>query len=75
MEARLPHKNFIRLKSTITEWVGRKNATLKDWNRVSLFKLANKDTPADATIQTDMSGSWGCGAFLNNIKWFQWEWP
>ena len=30
---------------------------LKDWNRASLFKLANKDTPADATIQTDVSGS------------------
>ena len=29
MEARLPHEKFISLKSTITEWVDRKNATKK----------------------------------------------
>ena len=132
MEERLPQEKFLRLQSTITEWVGRKNATkreilslvgqlqhtckvvrygrtfvarmycasskvkeldfctrlnkafksdlcwwhtfLKDWNGVSLFKLANKDTPADVTTQTDAYGSWGCGAFFNN-KWLLWEWP
>ena len=47
---------------------------MKDWNEVSLFKLANKDTSADATIQTDTSGSWGCGAFFYS-KWLQWKWP
>ena len=45
-----------------------------DWNGVSLIKLANTDTPADVTIQTDASGSWCCGAFFNN-KWFTWKWP
>ena len=47
---------------------------VKDGNGVSLSKLANNDKPADATIQTDVSGSWDCGAFFNN-KWFQWEGP
>ena len=57
-------------KSDLCWW----HTVLKDWNGVSLFKLANKDTSADATIQTDMSGSWGCGAFFYN-KWLQWKWP
>ena len=30
MEARLPHEKFIHPKSTITEWVGRKNATKRE---------------------------------------------
>ena len=58
----------VALKSDLCWW----DTFLKDWNGVSLFKLANKDIPADA--QTDASGTWGCGAFFNN-KWFQWEWP
>ena len=146
MEARLPEVKLQRLRATIAEWVGTKNATgrkitewigrknatkreilslvgqlqhvckvvrygrtfvarlystaskvkeldfytrlnkafksdlcwwhtfLKDWNGVSLFKLADTASPAHATIQTDASGSWGCGAFFNN-KWFQWQWP
>ena len=47
---------------------------LKDWNGISLLKLADSAVPAHATIQTDAFGSWGCGAFFNN-KWFQWQWP
>ena len=30
MEARLPHEKFICMKSTITEWVGRKKATERE---------------------------------------------
>ena len=30
MEARLPHEKFMYLKSTITEWEGRKNATKRE---------------------------------------------
>ena len=30
MEARLPREKFILLKLTITEWVGRKNATNRE---------------------------------------------
>ena len=52
----------IALKSDLCWW----DTFLKDWNGVSLFKLANKDIPADATIQTDVSGTWGSGAFFNN---------
>ena len=132
MEARLPEEKLQRLQATVTEWVGRKNATkreilslvgqlqhagkvvrygrtfvtrmyitaskvkeldfytrlnksfksdlywwhtfLKDWNGISFLKLADSDPPAYVAIQTDASGSWGCGAFFNN-KWFQWKWP
>ena len=47
---------------------------LKDWIGISFLKLTDSTLSAHAVIQTDASGSWGCGAFFNN-KWFQWKWP
>ena len=32
-------------------------------------------TPPAATITSDASGSWGCGAFSSGGEWFQYEWP
>lgn len=46
---------------------------LQDWNGASFLQLTNSACPA-ITIQTDASGSWGCGAFHNG-QWLQWQWP
>ena len=41
------------------------------WNGTSFISPVS--TP-QATIQTDASGSWGCGALWRGA-WFQWQWP
>ena len=43
-------------------------------NGLSLLRSVSHATPADFVIQTDASGTWGCGAFFNKV-WFQWRWP
>ena len=43
------------------------------WNGLSILRNANSDVPADFCIQTDASGSLGCGACWNH-HWFQWSW-
>ncbi len=42
---------------------------LQSWNGASFLQLAGSLAPG-ACIQTDASGSWGCGTFLNGL-WFQ----
>lgn len=44
------------------------------WNGTSLFHAPYHQAPFDSCIQTDASGSWGCGAFLHPY-WFQYAWP
>ena len=46
---------------------------LQHWNGASLLQLAGR-ARHEVLIQTDASGSWGCGAYCNGL-WFQWEWP
>ena len=62
---------YTRLNKSFKSDLYRWHTFLKDWNGISLLKLADS---AHATIQTNVSGSWGCGAFFDN-KWFQWQWP
>ena len=47
---------------------------LSDWNGVSMM---SRYTPASygATVTSDASGSWGCGAYSLSGEWFQFEWP
>jgi len=47
---------------------------LASWNGLSLLRSTSQPSPADFLIQTDASGSWGCGAFFQGL-WFQWQWP
>ena len=42
-----------------------------NWNGLSL--LRSTSAKADFCIQTDASGSWGCGAYLHG-RWFQFPW-
>ncbi len=46
---------------------------LQSWNGTSFLQLTGAFTP-EICIQTDASGSWGCGAFHNG-RWLQWQWP
>ena len=47
---------------------------MASWNGLSLMRIESWSSPADHCIQTDASGSWGCGAFFEG-NWFQWQWP
>jgi len=44
------------------------------WNGVSFLHLTSSDSVQDWHIETDASGSWGCGAWFAGI-WFQYKWP
>ena len=37
---------------------------LGEWNGVSLLQMADYPLPPQYTIQTDASGTWGCGAIF-----------
>ena len=47
---------------------------LEDWNGVSIFNSV-VHTPPSATVTSDASGCWGCGAFSSAGTWFQFCWP
>ena len=47
---------------------------LESWNGMSMFGGVVRQTPS-ATVTSDASGSWGCGAFSNTGAWFQFQWP
>ena len=48
---------------------------LESWNGISLLQCTTTLTPTahELSIQTDASGSWGCGAFFEG-RWLQLEW-
>ncbi len=43
---------------------------MEDWNGISLMPSA---TPKVVPLESDASGSWGCGAHWGP-QWFQWKW-
>ena len=45
-----------------------------DWNGCSFLRVVCEEPHPQFTIQTDASGSWGCGAFFQG-DWLQWQWP
>jgi len=47
---------------------------MASWNGLGLLRTESWSSPADHYIQTDVSGSWGCGAFFEG-NWLQWQWP
>jgi len=47
------------------------NVFVTHWNGIS-FSLS--DSSPDFCIETDASGSWGCGAWCDGL-WFQYKWP
>ena len=47
---------------------------LQLWNGLSMLRHPALRTTSDLSIQTDASGSWGCGVVFNT-QWLQWQWP
>ena len=45
-----------------------------DWNGITMCDRLIHRTPV-ATITSDASGRWGCGAFTDRGEWFQFRWP
>ena len=43
------------------------------WNGTSFFHTTPTESSHDYQIQTDASGTWGCGAYFNG-QWFQLPW-
>lgn len=73
--AKEPH-HWIRLtkafKSDLQWWA----LFLEDWNGIGLFSsVTSRNSPPSATLTTDASGSWGCGAYASSGHWFQYQWP
>ena len=57
-------------KSDLAWWY----AFVQHWNGLSILQSPNLPPSTQITIQTDASGSWGCGAVCNH-HWLQWQWP
>ena len=58
-----------QIRSDIQWWLTFMDA----WNGISLFWKSRCSTP-DIQVQSDASGSWGCGA-LTKDKWLSFPWP
>ena len=44
---------------------------LQEWNGTSFFPALT----TSVEVISDASGSFGCGAFVNKLGWFQLQWP
>ena len=66
--------HFVRLnkgfRSDLEWWA----LFLREWNGVSLMSTVTR-RPPEATLTSDASGRWGCGAFSTSGQWFQCVWP
>ena len=60
----------LEFRSDICWW----HAFMAHWNGLSFIRLLSTEAPPDIFIQTDASGSWGCGAYFKG-QWLQLEWP
>ena len=47
---------------------------ISSWNGLCILRKTNPNSFINFRIQTDASGSWGCGACWGQ-HWFQWQWP
>ena len=67
---RAPH-HFVRLNTGARADLCWWRYFLQDWNGVSFFSQ-----PAHSYhVYSDASGTFGCGAFLQSLGWFQVRWP
>ena len=71
-QAKLPH-HYIRLgenfKSDLAWW----STFLDSWEGSAMMSSSRPPAPS-ATLTSDASGTWGCGAFYGD-QWFQLAWP
>ena len=47
---------------------------LPTWNGIAMMSSVCRTQPT-ATVTSDASGRWGCGAFSSDGQWFQYRWP
>ena len=66
-------QHFTRLNKDYRSDLHWWHTFINSWNGVSFLRLAHLQTTFDYHIQTDASGSWGCGAFFST-QWFQFPW-
>ena len=72
--ARLCHLSFFtRLSKDFRSDLRWWHLFVHTWNGVSFLECSPTPRPPDVFIETDASGSWGCGALFNNL-WFQLQW-
>ena len=66
---------YTRLNKEFTSDLCWWDLFLESWNGLSLLQCTNAQTPStpEFFIQTDASGSWGCGAFFKG-RWLQLKW-
>ena len=67
----LPAAHFIRINTGARADLMWWHTFLQDWNGTSFFPA----TTTSVEVISDASGSWGCGAFVSNLGWFQLQWP
>ena len=65
---------FTRLNSEFKSDLAWWHAFVQYWNGLSILQSPNLPPSTQITVQTDASGSWGCGAVCNH-HWLQWQWP
>ena len=65
--------HYVRLNREFRSDLQWWDVFLSSWNGASFSLFADPNSP-QALIQTDASGSWGCGASFDS-NWFQWSWP
>ena len=72
MIVRLPREKLHRLQREISKWAGRRSCSKRE-----LLSLIGQLQHAccTASITSEASGSWGCGAFSSAGDWFQLKWP
>ena len=65
--------HFTRLNKEFRSDLWWWHTFMENWNGLSLLRLKASEIAPNIYIQTDASGSWGCGAYFNG-RWFQLQW-
>lgn len=66
--------HHVRLNSTFRSDIRWWSTFMDSWNGVSM--MSQEETPSQAEIWTDASGSYGCGAIAPHLRqWIQLRWP
>ena len=71
LRGRRQGNHFIRLNREARRDLRWWQMFLESWNGVSILPTVR---PV-ASLTSDASGGWGCGAFTDQQKWFQLPWP
>ena len=65
---------FVHLSKEFRSDLSWWHVFLDNWNGLSLMRYMKATPRHHYSIQTDASGTWGCGAYFQG-HWLQWKWP